>query len=383
MAPVSTMDFLSKKAHDSRHELSVIEKVFIFVLPFLAFVTSSLVVVLLYEWFPWTTMTFLVVLLVASMVFAWRGLTIPSRSHEFYIGSLAAIALVLGFLVGVIAYRWYFFPYYLNAQYNSFTHVLPSNPSEGYADAGKLIFVEEARVESQLSMGYKDGGLYCVAPVIDEATTSEVGFWAVGQDCCSSRGNFVCDDAWNTDARAAIVVRKDDTFFGGDTFEHYMKAVRQAEAAYEITASRNPVLVRWVLNPTEVQGNYQREGFGLLAVMWAIYFVISTIVVCVLHSMNNNKKSVIHGGSSRMPTSTRPEVTFPEHQNVASAAPLEPGLRGSGATMAPSAPLRTHDTWAMRTGTQGPGVTQAPSAPLRPHETWAMRTGATDPRRVN
>lgn len=151
-----------------------------------------------------------------------------------------------------------------------------------------MVFVDEARVDSQLSMGYKDGGLYCVAPVMDEVTASEVGFWAVGQDCCSARGNFVCDDAWNTDARAAIVVRQDDSLFGAGIFERYMKAVRQAEAAYEITASAHPVFVRWVLNPSEVQANYQREGYGLLAVMWAIYLVVSIIVTFFINTKKKN-----------------------------------------------------------------------------------------------
>lgn len=51
----------------------------------------------------------------------------------------------------------------------------------------------------------QDGSTYCVAPIVDAATSS-VQFFAAGIDCCS-RGNFECDDAWDEKAHAGLVLR--------------------------------------------------------------------------------------------------------------------------------------------------------------------------------
>ena len=52
----------------------------------------------------------------------------------------------------------------------------------------------------------KDGSTYCVALIVDAATSS-VQFWAAGVNCCS-RGNFECDDAWDEKAHAGLVLRQ-------------------------------------------------------------------------------------------------------------------------------------------------------------------------------
>lgn len=104
-APLNTMQYLSKQAH----EWTALELFTIFIVPFLAFVTASLLIVFLYEWLPGTTLIILILLFCASLGLFWRGLKDPQRAADYYVGALTGIAMVLGCLVGITAFRWYFF----------------------------------------------------------------------------------------------------------------------------------------------------------------------------------------------------------------------------------------------------------------------------------
>ena len=69
----------------------------------------------------------------------------------------------------------------------------------------------------------------------------------------------------------------------------YEKAVREAEAAFDIVSSPNPLFVRWVKDPQQVQDMYERSGVGYLLVGWAVYFLLSIILGAICHIQSSKK----------------------------------------------------------------------------------------------
>merc|ERR1719235_1022190 len=123
-----------------------------------------------------------------------------------FLGTLGFVAVIFGTLAGLYNYHTHMFQYWSYDENRSYTNVLPSEPAAAHGDAGKMVFANTARVDTTRAVGYKAGTTYCVAPILDDAQLDRVEYWAAGIDCCPSRGDFVCDDAWNPKAKSGVVV---------------------------------------------------------------------------------------------------------------------------------------------------------------------------------
>lgn len=187
----------------------------------------------------------------ALVALRWRA--VPA---VFFVAVFCLLATIFSTAIGLISYDVAFSHYWFLHDSNSYVNVLATESAAGYADAGKVVFADGTRIDAGRALGYKDGKTYCVAPIMDEMTNGAAEFWAVGIDCCSVRGSFWCDDAWSPKARSGIVVQ--------DRTEDFSAAVREAEAAFEIAASVKPLLVRWVVDPEQVQQNYHLVGVAVL-----------------------------------------------------------------------------------------------------------------------
>merc|ERR1719321_1830752 len=79
------------------------------------------------------------------------------------------LAVVLGTVVGLYIYDTAsIFPmFYQHAR--MYTNVVSSEPSAAIADAGKITFNEQTKVDTSKGSGFKaeDGMVYCVAPIMD------------------------------------------------------------------------------------------------------------------------------------------------------------------------------------------------------------------------
>merc|ERR550537_821201 len=155
------------------------------------------------------------------------------------------------------------FPYYAYDENRSYSNVLPTEPAEAHADAGKIKFSHTARVDTTRAMGYKAGSVYCVAPILDDTQLDRVEYWAAGIDCCPSRGDFNCDDAWNPKAKSGVVILDSNALIP-TKHDFYMKAAKEAEAAYQLSSAEEPLFVRWVADPQGIQDDYWRAGVGFL-----------------------------------------------------------------------------------------------------------------------
>jgi len=186
------------------------------------------------------------------------------------------VAVACSTVVGLISYEAAFTHYSFLKESNSYANVLATESAAGYADAGKIVFADGTRVDTGRSVGYKDVETYCVAPIVDEMSTGSVEFWAVGIDCCGVRGGFQCDDVGTSRARSGAAVH--------DTTGNLARAVRQAEAAFEIAASTKPLFVRWVVDPEKVQWNYRIEGLSILVCGFLVQVLLYSLGVMWLDS---------------------------------------------------------------------------------------------------
>lgn len=213
------------------------------------------------------------------------------RERPFSLSGLFCfLALVAATWVGSATYRFVLGQYWDSSELEIRTNVLPSEDAVAYMNAGEIVFADEARLDWSRALGYKHHEVYCVVPVTDD-TLEKVQFWAAGLNCCSARGTFTCDDAWNPKAKSGIVLRNVSHAYPPLHVE-FAEAVKQAEAAFDIASAEDPIFVRWVADPEQVSTNLGRTGFGILAVASALWLVGGWLVVVVMYEL---RKGLVEG----------------------------------------------------------------------------------------
>jgi len=135
-----------------------------------------------------------------------------------------------------------------------------------YMDAMLINFQKGTSVNEKMSIGFKDGTLYCVAPITRGTEPAAFyDFWAVGVDCCDPfGGDFWCGgDIRDDEARTAV------RWMGDSERTYFRLAVNQAEEQYNIHA-RFPMFFTW-----------SRDGASTISAYWdngRRFFVIFTVV---------------------------------------------------------------------------------------------------------
>lgn len=207
----------------------------------------------------------------------------PFERREYYmpsvylvLGMLCCIAVFFSTILGYWSYHTYMAFYWSYKSSGEYTNLMPSEPAVAHADAGKLIFSDFTRIDTTRAAGYKDGTVYCAAPILDDTPISKVEYWAVGTNCCSQRADFNCDDSWNPKAKSGMVVLESNPWLPNNHGQ-YMNAVRLAESTFQILSAKEPIFVRWVAEPEVVQDDFYRSGIGFLLAEIFIYLLVSVI----------------------------------------------------------------------------------------------------------
>lgn len=234
------------------------------------------------------------VFLLMIMYQSWRTYSESSMNRaSFIVSSWFFVAVVTGTWVGLFSFNCCIGEYWTVQKLESRQNVLPSEPAGAYANAGGLIFADEARVDPSKSVGFKDINVFCVAPVASDAPMDTVQFWAAGVDCCGARGSFVCDDAWNPKAHGGLVIRNGSfSVAHEDIYSQYMKAVKLAEVTYSIASAKEPIFVRWVEDPNKVELNMWRAGLGVLLACIIVSALGCGLTACGCHVVLNRNKNL-------------------------------------------------------------------------------------------
>jgi hypothetical protein len=189
-------------------------------------------------------------------------------------------AVVVGFVFGLYTYDTQaIYPmFYHNARV--YTDVVPSQSSAAVAAAGKLLFSSASFVDRNSSVGYitERGNLFCIAPVRDGSTTSQVEFWAVGIGCCKAEGGeFWCDASENSKAKGGIVIFDNNGLFSSSHQDEFRKAKLKAVATFNLLADSEPMFVQWVENDNlnMVSNEYKLKTSLFLTGFIVLYAAIS------------------------------------------------------------------------------------------------------------
>lgn len=219
-----------------------------------------------------------------------KGQSAGGRQWYGYLGIVCMIATFAGAILGFYCYHSYVFQFNSYEERRMYANVLASEPASTKVDAGKMVFSADARVDISKSVGFKHGSFYCVAPILDEDMDTRVEYWAAGVDCCSYRGDFNCDDAWDPKARSGAVIFEDSSELIASERPFFVKARQEAEAAYNLASTDDAIFLKWTRDPDAVQDQYWKSAMGFLAFAVCVYLVVSILFGVGLAFLSSSKK---------------------------------------------------------------------------------------------
>lgn len=191
------------------------------------------------------------------------------------LGMLMAFAASAGVFVGYADYSWYMRLYNAYSDGREYYNVLPTEPAAAHLDAGKLMFSSSAMVDETKSIGFNDGMMYCVAPIVAPNQGSRIEFWAVGTNCCGRRSKFSCDASANPGQGG--IVQLDSGFFRTNAIDVWSLAVKVAEAQFDLQSAPHAMFVKYVADPDyEHQRQFER-GMLLWLAASGIFLIVNTL----------------------------------------------------------------------------------------------------------
>lgn len=245
--------------------------------PWLLFMWIILLWTILRHYLPMSTVVltvFLGVFAFALFVFGRLGRK-PGPLSIQALGVLCIVAVILGGVIGSLAgwdlvMRQYWWTstgrYYkqVNANTDAAAHgdaalldfrsgvTTTRNISEmegNHTDGGSL-------VATFMSAGWRDGSIYCVAPILDSSMAAvgviRVEYWAMGIDCCQDLGFFTCGSSTSYKGAQAVVMVDGGYPCPGCNNERFDKAKQKASAAYQLVSAPDALSVLWVESPNDV-----------------------------------------------------------------------------------------------------------------------------------
>lgn len=232
-----------------------------------------------------TSVLLCVVLFLAKLMAGARTLDARHPSVP-YLLCLTMLTAFTASLVGIRNYHAAYFPYLAAKEGRTYTDIAPTAKATPHLDGGLISFADGTRLAADQSVGLRLNGVaYCAAPILGpapagaaSAAAAPVQFFAIGEGCCGSRGDFTCDDVADSTARGGIVWHElsegalsTRLFAPTSRRREYMKAVQASMALSGQEAAEQPVLLRWVANPHH------------LLVMWLTYGLLAWILSSVLY----------------------------------------------------------------------------------------------------
>eukprot|EP00405_Crypthecodinium_cohnii_P020343 CAMPEP_0206475610 /NCGR_PEP_ID=MMETSP0324_2-20121206/34193_1 /ASSEMBLY_ACC=CAM_ASM_000836 /TAXON_ID=2866 /ORGANISM="Crypthecodinium cohnii, Strain Seligo" /LENGTH=324 /DNA_ID=CAMNT_0053951023 /DNA_START=32 /DNA_END=1003 /DNA_ORIENTATION=- len=279
---------MAAQAFKNRKRLDCCGAISALLVPWAAFVAVSAIGSFqLHYSAPVITLVVLTVLAVASLGAAISAIVraatgAEKRFYGIYMPVAVGVCVLAGCLLGDINFWQFMQPSYQIDHLATYTNVDPSRqhlwsgdtrPANGgrYQDAGKIYFSQNARLDLTKAASFKDGNLYCVAPVVDPDCKKNCGydFWAVGMNCCSDlASDFRCGDFNSTHTRSGLrqVVNTWRPFF--------RLAVVQAEGMHGIQA-RHPLFFHWVEDPVYELQSWKLSGYKNFMIAMVLCFFLN------------------------------------------------------------------------------------------------------------
>mmetsp|Transcript_25861 Transcript_25861/g.59673 ORF Transcript_25861/g.59673 Transcript_25861/m.59673 type:complete len:333 (+) Transcript_25861:98-1096(+) len=228
-----------------RQRLNSLAMVIALLIPWLLF--CAVLALQSFKWrydLPVTCMVLTGVLFIPALIYLCYAFSeISKKIHrDFRVGTwyiflgVTMMALwVAAFLLGKYNYEHNTRNVYRIDDLGTYTKVDP-NRLRGMMmqDAGRVEFVEDALPVKNLSVGFRNGDVWCVAPFVygGTPTPATYDFWAVGKNCCSGQqSDYHCGHFGSPYAHGGLRLLNDNER------ANYRLAVQQAEAVHHIRAT--------------------------------------------------------------------------------------------------------------------------------------------------
>jgi len=209
------------------------------------------------------------------------------RSHRvplITLGTLCLFGAIAGIYVGVSGWDWYWRQYWWMSTGAHIGNSTASSPGASRIDASVIGFGNgrlghsPTSVDYTRSAGYRDGHVYCAAPILEPDLVSsgltKVNFWALGVDCCDDVGGFTCDDSRMYQGSYGVVLLEGGFPCPTCNTKMMMAAVAKAESTHRLTSSKSPQFVRWVRDPNKIHQRYFIHAIAFLLVAATIAFFV-------------------------------------------------------------------------------------------------------------
>mmetsp|Transcript_39001 Transcript_39001/g.102174 ORF Transcript_39001/g.102174 Transcript_39001/m.102174 type:complete len:293 (-) Transcript_39001:182-1060(-) len=275
-----------RKGHRMRFNLT--SAVLNVLFPWLTFVTVF-ATMSFSVFYRWPGLAFLVVFLalVAPMIcgaFAIRNERRGAAPDWLKFSAIALLVSVLaGLVLGLGNHSTNMKPFYDIDTLNEYEGVDPSRAKgQALMDAGRITFAQGSYLATNMSMGFKNLDVYCVAPVMKNRDQKVVDFWAVGMNCCQGVGAFRCGDYANGKARSGLRLLKEDQR------PFFRLAAQQAEAAFGIVAP-HPLFFYWMQAPENEMSGFRNNGWNNFWMWTWAMLVIEVIAVSAFSALQMRK----------------------------------------------------------------------------------------------
>jgi len=226
------------------------------------------------------TLALLLSVLLGLLQVAVAGFTFdlrhPSTPYYFV---LWVLTITVAASVGSFNYHSNYSPYRTATSGRVYSNVGPDAMAAVLMDAGVVVFQDHMMLDDAMSVGLRlFGTTYCVAPVIGQV--ARVQFWAIGTDCCESRGGFACGDAQISSARTGLVsLGPQAEQQASPLWRRYMQAIQAACALHGLETPTSPLLLTWVDQPSSVlTGMYTRSL--LVWILSSIAYGVVASIIC-------------------------------------------------------------------------------------------------------
>lgn len=191
--------------------------------------------------------------------------TIRGMFWKLFLGGTTLIAFFMSTTFAAVNFKGNVVPFE-NLQKLSVRHGIDPVLTSGteVMDAGQFTFTRESFVNTTLGIGFRNGDVYCVAPITVGSAPSPYSFWAVGLNCCNAGAStFQCGDVSKASAHGGIrLMLEEQRAF-------YKLAVEEAEAQYNLKSAVLPVFLYWVEDPEAEMESYldNASNMFLLAIL--------------------------------------------------------------------------------------------------------------------
>jgi len=286
-----------KVATSAEKSLRKVETVTLMLLPGLLFATNTCCWTLLFHKHPF------VILCLQLGFLAFSGMTalIFRTANRYFhkLGLLLCMTVCCSFLAGAYVYYKFTIYSFSYADLRVYTNVQATQPSDAFQDSGMVQFSPTSHVDTTRAVGFQShenaGRVFCIAPVMEQGMSldQEVGFWAVGTDCCAQRSSFECGWATDPEAHSGVILLKDEliapqalgwllNLLSDRPWSEYEHALRQQNAVFGTRPAKNHLLLHWERYPIKVTEDFRRSGI-VSAIHFSLYYFILLIILAVMH----------------------------------------------------------------------------------------------------